>query len=52
MEALPPLLSRDGKCPYANIWENPLQVLGGWVDQFKIIIVEVQLNPNAAAQKS
>ncbi|KAI5748924.1 hypothetical protein M8J76_003345 [Diaphorina citri] len=52
MEALPPLLSRDGKCPYANMWENPLQVLGGWVDQFKIVIVEVQLNPNAAAQKS
>ncbi|KAL1465144.1 hypothetical protein WDU94_004734 [Cyamophila willieti] len=47
MEALPQLMpaSMHGKCPYASAWESPLQMLGSLLDQFKIVLIQVQPSP-------
>lgn len=45
LEALPQL-SKD-KCPYASVWYSPMQMLGELLDQFRIVLLQVEPKPNS-----
>uniref|UniRef100_A0A8D8YQP1 Mannosyltransferase n=1 Tax=Cacopsylla melanoneura TaxID=428564 RepID=A0A8D8YQP1_9HEMI len=53
LEALPQLVPgstpAQDKCPYASAWENSLQMLAELLDQFKIVLIQIQPSPVGSA---